>query len=176
MSDASVLLRDIAGDAAQKTADKSRPSEDQLNQLDQPAEDNTWHEKPDLSKDNLKNQVQSRVPVGKKEAKEAAGDATEAGHPEGSRDPADAANLAAKDQMEGATSGVDAKSAVTAGGKSMKSKFSDNMTEDQKEKMRQYRERTNNYFKEKMPKERREQIIFRLKKMVVEIQGHQDCR
>jgi len=29
--------------------------------------------------------------------------------------------------------------------------------------------------KEKLPKERREQGIYRLKKMVVEIQGHQDC-
>jgi hypothetical protein len=29
--------------------------------------------------------------------------------------------------------------------------------------------------KDKMPQERREQTIWRLKKMVVEIQGHQDC-
>ncbi|KAI7656807.1 hypothetical protein KC322_g18115, partial [Hortaea werneckii] len=174
LSDMTVLLRDIAADSAQKTADKARPSEDQMKQIDVPAEDNTWHEKPDLSKENLRNQAKSRAPIGKKEAKEAAGDAAEAGHPEGSRDPSDAAALAARDQQEGTQSGVDAKSATTAGGKSLKNKFSENMSEEQKEKMRQYRERTNNYFKNKMPKERRDQLVFRLKKMVVEIQGHQD--
>ncbi|KAI6964969.1 hypothetical protein KC355_g12289 [Hortaea werneckii] len=174
LSDMTVLLRDIAADTAQKTADKARPNEEQMNQIDVPAEDNTWHEKPDLSKENLKNQAKSRAPVGKKEAKEAAGDAAEAAHPEGSRDPTDAAALAAKDQQEGTQSGVDAKSATTAGGKSLKNKFSENMSEEQKEKMRQYRERTNNYFKNKVPKERRDQLVFRLKKMVVEIQGHQD--
>ncbi|RMY77753.1 hypothetical protein D0863_01095 [Hortaea werneckii] len=174
LSDVTVLLRDIAADTAQKTADKARPNEEQMNQIDVPAEDNTWHEKPDLSKENLKNQAKSRAPVGKKEAKEAAGDAAEAAHPEGSRDPTDAATLAAKDQQEGTQSGVDAKSATTAGGKSLKNKFSENMSEEQKEKMRQYRERTNNYFKNKVPKERRDQLVFRLKKMVVEIQGHQD--
>ncbi|KAI7285339.1 hypothetical protein KC340_g18355, partial [Hortaea werneckii] len=174
LSDMTVLLRDIAADSAQKTADKARPSEEQMKEIDVPAEDNTWHEKPDLSKENLRNQAKSRAPIGKKEAKEAAGDAVEAGHPEGSRDPSDAAALAAKDQQEGTQSGVDAKSATTAGGKSLKNKFSENMSEEQKEKMRQYRERTNDYFKNKMPKERRDQLIFRLKKMVVEIQGHQD--
>ncbi|RMZ06246.1 hypothetical protein D0862_04693 [Hortaea werneckii] len=174
LSDMTVLLRDIAADTAQKTADKARPNEEQMNQIDVPAEDNTWHEKPDLSKENLKNQAKSRAPIGKKEAKEAAGDAAEAAHPEGSRDPTDAAALAARDQQEGTQSGVDAKSATTAGGKSLKNKFSENMSEEQKEKMRQYRERTNNYFKNKMPKERRDQLVFRLKKMVVEIQGHQD--
>ena len=36
------------------------------------------------------------------------------------------------------------------------------------------RDQMNNYLKGKMPEERREQTIWRLKKMVVEIQGHQD--
>ena len=41
--------------------------------------------------------------------------------------------------------------------------------------MRQYREKTQNYFKEKVPKDRRDQVIFRLKKMIVEVQSHRDC-
>ena len=49
MNDATVLLRDIAGDAATKAATKINPSEEQLAQLDKPAEDNTWHEKPDFN-------------------------------------------------------------------------------------------------------------------------------
>ena len=175
VSDASILLRDIAGDAAQKTANRVNPGEDQLAQIDQPADDNTWHEAPDLSKGSLKQQMQSRMPIGKKEAKDAAGDATQAAHPSGSRDPADAADLAAQDQQQGTSSGMDAQTGAKTGAKNLQNKFSQNMSEDDKEKARQYRERTREYFKGKMPKERREQIIWRLKKMVVEIQGHSDC-
>lgn len=43
MSDATVLLRDIAGDAATKAATKVNPDDEKLAQIDQPAEDNTWH-------------------------------------------------------------------------------------------------------------------------------------
>lgn len=35
---------------------------------------------------------------------------------------------------------------------------------------------TKGYLSEKIPKERREQAIWRLKKMVIEVQGHADCR
>ncbi|KAK5736253.1 hypothetical protein LTR17_007593 [Elasticomyces elasticus] len=181
LSDATVLLRDIAGDAASKTADKVKPSEDRLNMLDEPAPDNTWHEKPDLSRDNLKQQVQSRVPIGKKEAQDAMGDATQQAHPSGERDPQRAGETAAQDAQRGTDSGYDAQGGVKSGLQSLKNKVDENASdgqkqqmEDQKDKARQYRERTNNYFKNKVPKERREQIIFRLKKMVVEIQGHQD--
>ena len=50
MNDAWIVARDIAGDGAQKAATKVRPSEDELAQVDQPAEENTWHEKPDFGK------------------------------------------------------------------------------------------------------------------------------
>lgn len=175
MSDATVLIRDIAGDAAQKAATKVNPSDDDLAQMDKPAEDNTWHEAPDLSRDNLRNQFQSRMPVGKKDLQDVAGDATQAAHPSGSRDPTDAAALAAQDQQQGTSSGMDAATGAKTGAQNLKGKLSDRMDEDQKQKMREYRERGNNYFKDKMPKERRDQIVFRLKKMIVEIQGHQDC-
>lgn len=174
LSDATVLMRDIAGDAATKTANRVNPSEDRLNQLDEPAEDNVWHETPDLSKSNLKSQVQSRVPIGKKDAQDALGDATQATHPGGSRDPADAADLGAQEAQQGGESGLDAQQGAKAGVGALKDRVSSNADEDQKQKAREYRERTSNYFKGKMPKERREQIIYRLKKMVVEIQGHQD--
>lgn len=165
----------MVGDAAANTAKQVKPSDEQLSQIDRPAEDNTWHEAPDLSKDNLRSQVQSRVPLQKKEAQEeakaATGDATRAAHPEGTRDPAQAA----QDHQQG-TAGVDAKKGGEVGAKNMKNRFADRMDDEQREKMRQYREKTNNYFKEKVPKERRDQTIFRLKKMVVEVQMHKDCK
>ena len=173
VNDAVVLLRDIAGDAAGKVATKVKPGEEQLSQLDKPAEDNTWHEVPKMG--DIKSNIQSKVPIGKKDAKEAVGDASQTAHPDGTRDPAAAADLAAQDQRQGTASGVDAKGGAKAGAENMKNKLSGRFDEDQKEKMRQYRERTNNYFKDKVPKERRDAVIFRLKKMVVEVQSHQDC-
>lgn len=162
----------MAGDAASKAANKVNPSDDELAQIDQPADDNTWHETPDFSKDNLKNQMKSRMPIGKQDAQDVVGDATQAGHPTGSRDPADAANLAAQDQQQGTDSGVDASQGASAGLSSLK----DKLPEEHKDKAREYRDRTSDYMKNKMPQERREQVIYRLKKMVTEVQSHPDCK
>lgn len=175
LKDASVLLRDIAGDAAQKSANKVNPSEDELSQIDRPAEDNTWHEAPDLSKDRLREQAKARLPIGKKDVQEAGRDATQAANPDGSRDPADAAQRAAQDQQYG-TSQTDPRAGAEVAATNLKDKVSANTDENDKQKAKELRERSENYLKGKMPKERREQLIWRLKKMVVEIQGHQDCR
>lgn len=179
MSDASILFRDMAGDAAQKAANKVNPSEDELNQIDEPAEDNTWHDVPDLSKDNLKNQAKSKYneqkPFNREQAKGALGDATQAAHPSGSRDPTDVADLARRDQQQNTNSGVDATKGLQQGADRLQQQARENVPEETQERARNARDRTNNYMKEKLPKERREQAIYRLKKMVVEIQGHQDC-
>ncbi|KAG2166087.1 hypothetical protein VTO58DRAFT_108947 [Aureobasidium pullulans] len=178
LSDASILFRDMAGDAAQKAANKVNPSEDELNQIDKPAEDNTWHDVPDLSKDNLKNQARSKYneqkPFNKQEAKGALGDAAQAAHPSGSRDPAHAAELAARDQQQGTNSGVDAGKGLQQGADQLHQTARENIPDETQEKARNARERTTNYMKDKIPQERRDQGIYRLKKMVAEIQGHQD--
>jgi hypothetical protein len=168
VSDASILLRSIAGDAATKAATKVNPTDEQLAQIDEAAADNTWHDAPNFSKENLKNQLKSRMQIGKGSAEQAAGDVTQATHPEGSRDPADLANAAADEQQTGQEKGIDA----TSGAQTLK----DKVPEEHKKKTREYRDRTVKYLQGKMPKERREQTIWRLKKMVVEIQGHQDCK
>jgi hypothetical protein len=162
VNDATILLRSIAGDAATKTASKVIPSEEQLGQLDEAAPDNTWHEVPDFSKGNIKKTWSERNPLGTKEIKDAAGNATQAAHPNGSRDPADLAGAAATEQQ--------------TGGNQLKDTASENVSEQSKSRAREYRERTTRYLQGKMPKERREQTIWRLKKMIVEIQGHQDCK
>lgn len=43
-------------------------------------------------------------------------------------------------------------------------------------KRKEYSDKTKNYVSEKIPKERREQTVWRLKKMIMEIQGHADCK
>src|SRR5438270_9084936 len=57
VNDATVLLRDIASDAAQSAGRKLQPSRDELENIDRPAEDNTWHEAPVLSKDSLRDRA-----------------------------------------------------------------------------------------------------------------------
>ncbi|KAI9678598.1 MAG: hypothetical protein M1817_005655 [Caeruleum heppii] len=178
LSDATILIRDMAGDAAQSAANRVNPSEDQLNQIDRPADDNTWHDAPNLSKDNLKNQVKSQYnkqkPFDKNDLRDAAGDATQSAHPTGSRDPNDTANLAARDQQQGGASGVDGYAGANTGVNSLKDKASANVPDETKDRARNAMGQTKDYMSNKMPKERREQMIWRLKKMVVEIQSHQD--
>lgn len=176
MNDAVILFRDIAGDAAQNAASAINPGEDKLANIDAPAEDNTWHEAPDLSKENIRKQVQANAPFGKKDLEQVAGDATQAAHPSDSRDPGDAAALAQKEQEQGVSTGLDAQAGAKAGAQAAKNKAWSQMSEDDKQKVREYRQKTKEYFQKKLPKDRRDQIVYRLKKMVVEIQGHQDCK
>lgn len=179
MSDASILLRDIAGDAAQNAANRVNPSQDQLSQIDQPADDNTWHDTPDLSRDNLRNQVKNQYnkqkPFSRDDVKNAAGDATQAAHPTGSRDPADAAQLAQQEQQYGNDTGLDAKSGAAAGAQNLRDQATNNVPQETQDRAQNAANRTKDYAKSKLPQERRDQTIYRLKKMIVEIQGHQDC-
>ena len=178
MNDATILIRDIAGDAAQKAASKVNPSDEALSQIDKPAADNTWHDAPDLSSGNIKQQIKStynkNAPINTNDLQDAAGDATQRAHPDGSRDPQDAARLAARDQQEGNNSGMDAQAGLQQGAATLKQRASENIPDEHKDKARETRDRTKNYLSKKMPQERREQTIWRLKKLVIEIQGHPD--
>ncbi|KAI4178979.1 MAG: hypothetical protein L6R41_008110 [Letrouitia leprolyta] len=157
LSDATVLLRDIAGDAAQNAANRVNPSQEQLSQIDQAADDNTWHDVPDLSRDNLRNQAKGTFnknkPFNQQDVKNTA------------------MNAADQNQTQ---DGVDPNQAASTGANQLRDQASANIPDETKDRAKEYRERGLNYAKEKFPKERRDQSIFRLKKMIVEIQGHQD--
>ena len=150
-----------------------------MNQVDRPAEGNTWHDTPDLSRQNLKeqakNQFNRQKPVDRQELRDVAGDATQNAHPDGSRDPRDAGRLAAHDRQNDTSSGVDGRSGAAAGIESLKAKASANVPDETKDRGRQVANQTRDYVDRKLPQERRHQAIYRLKKMIVEIQGHQDC-
>ncbi|KAI4290149.1 MAG: hypothetical protein L6R35_000578 [Caloplaca aegaea] len=157
LSDATILLRDVAGDAAQNAANRVNPSQDQLQQIDQPAADNTWHDVPDLSRDNLRNQAKGAMNKNKPMSRE------------------DAQGMARNAANQGDTGdGVDPNQAAASGQKQVRDQLSANIPDEQKDTAKNYRDRSLNYAKEKLPKERRDQSIFRLKKMIVEVQGHQD--
>lgn len=133
VNDATLLLRDIAGDAATKAATKVKPSQEQLRHIDEPAEEGVWHDAPDISVDKLKGRFKTTKPTG------AEGEA-------------------------GAEAGT------------TKRRLSDMVSKDTYEQARINRERTQDYLAGKVPQERRDQTIWRLRKMVVEIQSHPDCR
>ena len=175
MNDATILLRDIAGDAAQSAASRVNPSEDQLNQIDHAAADNTWHDVPDLSRDNLKGQLKGKYnqqkPFGKDDLKQAGNTAQDTANQRSNEvnGVADSEGNVDPD----ATRDVAANSADNAQAQ-LRQKASENVPDETKEKGNKAIGKSKNYISNKMPKERREQTIWRLKKMIVEIQGHED--
>lgn len=172
----------MAGDAAQSAANKINPSQDQLDQLDHPAADHTWHDTPNSGdmKSQAKGMFNKYKPLSRSDMKDAAGDATQAAHPDGSRNPEDVANTAADDAQYGTDSGADANQGASAGISSLANKAKANFPDETKDQIRNTKNNTKasaqNYMREQMPQERRDQTIWRLKKMVTEIQGHQDCK
>ncbi|KAK4169433.1 hypothetical protein QBC43DRAFT_62112 [Cladorrhinum sp. PSN259] len=179
LNDATILLRDIAGDAATNAAARVKPSHEDLNQLDSPAADNTWHETPDISKDKMKNKFNDYYKGNPKDdAKAAATQGTSAAHPSGSTDPTDLAAIAAHDQRTGASSGVNAAGGAQAAVNTLQDRVDVNLDDETKEKARakreEYEARVRKYFSQKMPQERRDQTVWRLKKMVLECQQHPD--
>ena len=158
----------MGADAASKAANKARPDEEALRNMDRPADDHTWHDAPDFSKDNLKKQAQGVYGGNPKEdLKQAKNEAASNAHPDGSSNPKDVAKTAARDQQTGGSSGVDAKQGLSAGANALKKRVDANVNDDTKEdarrKKEEYRARTKDYFKQKVPEERRDQIIWRLK-------------
>ena len=163
LQDSSILLRDMVGDAAASGASKIRPDDEDLRQLDHAAPDNTWHEKPDLSKETLKNQAKGIYGGNaKKDAQDVADATVNAGAP-----PAG---------TEVNADNVDQGAAHNALKTTAKNKIDQNLDPETKENIKkkheEYRRRTKEYFNKKMPEERKDQIIFRLKKMVLECQQH----
>ncbi|KAL1875153.1 hypothetical protein Daus18300_003221 [Diaporthe australafricana] len=164
LNDASILLRDIAGDAATNAAGKVKPSEDRLAQIDRPADDNTWHDAPDFSKQNLKSQFQKTYQGDdpRQDAQHVAG------------------NAATAAQNQGTDSGVNVAAGVDAAKQTAHKKtgVTEQDTEEAKQaankRAAEYRAKTLDYLKKKVPQERREQTIWRLKKMILECQQHPD--
>ncbi|KAK3692166.1 hypothetical protein B0T22DRAFT_5924 [Podospora appendiculata] len=179
LKDATVLLRDMAGDAATNAAARVKPSNEDLAQIDRPAEDNTWHDAPNINKDALKSKFQGIYKGDPKEdAKAAVSQGTSTAHPAGSSDPRDLASSAANDRQTGMASGVDAQRGASAAADTFQQRVGANIDPEAKEKARkkaeEYRARTKEYLSKKVPQERREQTIWRLKKMVIECQQHPD--
>jgi len=103
----------------------------------------------------------------KEDVKAATSEGTSQAHPNGSSDPRDLAATAARDRQTGASSGVNAVGGAVAAKDALKRNVHENIDDETKDKARarkdEYRERTKNYFSRKVPQERRDQTIWRLK-------------
>ncbi|KAL2262679.1 hypothetical protein VTK26DRAFT_432 [Humicola hyalothermophila] len=179
LRDATILLRDMAGDAATNAATLLKPSQEELAQIDHPERDNTWHDAPDFSKEKMRSKLQDYYKGNPKEdAKAATDQGASAAHPSSSSDPQDVAVTTAQDRQTGSSSGVNATEGAVTAKDSLKQRVDENLDEEPKEKARakkdEYRERARKYFARKVPQERREQTVWRLKKMVLECQQHPD--
>ena len=177
MTDAQILLRDIAGDAATKTASRVNPSEDALSQIDRPAEDNTWHDVPDLSRDNLRSQARSTFdknkPFNREQAKDIGANAADHANAQAN------AQNGVVDQNGNIDHGAAQQTGRTGYESALgqaKDHYDQNVPQETKDSVNHRTEKTKNYLQGKLPQERREQTIWRLKKMVTEIQGHSDCK
>lgn len=164
MNDASILLRDIAGDAATNAAGKVRPSEDRLAQIDRPADDNTWHDKPDFSKDNIRSQIQKNY-KGNDPQQDAQNVAQNA---------ATAAQDPSTDSGVNVAAGVDAAKQTAHEKTGITEQDTAEAKQAANKRAAEYRAKTLEYLKKKVPQERREQTIWRLKKMILECQQHPD--
>lgn len=164
VNDASILLRDIAGDAATNAAGKVRPSDDRLAQIDRPADDNTWHDAPDFSKQNIKSQIQSSYKGDnpQQDAQQVAANATTA------------AQGTSTDSGVNVAAGIDAAKQTAQERTGVSDQEAAEAKEAANKRAAEYRAKTLDYLKKKVPQERREQTIWRLKKMILECQQHPD--
>ena len=103
----------------------------------------------------------------KEDAKHVAGAATSNAHPTGSSNPQELAVTAAKDHQNGSASGIDAQAGVNAAAGVIQRKAEENIDQESKDKAKakrdEYRARVKDYFSKKVPQERRDQTVWRLK-------------
>ncbi|CAD6506128.1 BgTH12-07058 [Blumeria graminis f. sp. triticale] len=177
LNDATIIFRDIAGDTAQKAVEMINPTDDQLSQLDKPADQNTWHDAPNLSANNIKQQIMStftkKAPLDHTDIQDAVGSAAHASHPEGDHDIVNSTGLR-QDQRSSTPTVLNAQARVHNATTNLTDKLASNIPEESRDKARDRRERGKTYISGKISQERRDQTIFRLKKLVVECQGHHD--
>jgi len=201
LKDVGLLARDVAADAAQKTAEKARPDEEELRRADEPAPDNQWVGKdgetrgpnesaPDTGlaekrdqainkKDELKEKAQQKANEAQNEAQKHGEETRDRMQSATANAPGDSSSGPSREEREAAQrEGRQIKDEKKEQAKNVVSdKFNqakDKIPQEHKDRARETRDRTKNYLKEKFPEERRDRFIYRLKKVLVEQQRHKD--
>ncbi|KAK4699364.1 hypothetical protein P7C70_g6896, partial [Phenoliferia sp. Uapishka_3] len=182
LKDIGILGRDVAADAAQKAASTARPSDSELNKVDEPAPSNQWVG-PDGETRSHNDPVPDTGLAAKKEkAQSKANEVSEKAQNHAQEAGNNVANAADEGQQgQHATDEDRQKAAAGAGGdqakqesKKLADKLKGAIPDEHKDKAREQAHKLKEYGKEKFPQERRDRFIYRLKKVVVENQRHRD--
>ncbi|EIN05339.1 hypothetical protein PUNSTDRAFT_106990 [Punctularia strigosozonata HHB-11173 SS5] len=203
LSDFALIGRDLLAKGAIKAAEQIRPDEERLRRVDEPAPENEFVSKDGerLGPHDGTPVPQVRVPgtgvTVEQHPKEKLGDG--ATIKTGDGDAVSGAEAKGKvrqkagetkeearanaDEVAQTTNGVpQTEDEAEAGKKTLKSRLfgfkdavSSKVPDEHKEKVREHRDRAREFFTEEyFPEERRDQFIFRLKKVVIECQKHKD--
>jgi len=181
LSDITVLGRDVAADAAAKVAEVARPDEESLRKADEPAPDSQWIA-PDGSTRGPNESapdtgVRDRVEQAKQKKEEVKQDAKSEAQDQANRtqERAERENIDPNDKQQQKAIAKDEAGNIKD---RVKNVISSRVPDDRKDQVRgtaqEQKNKTVDYLKEKFPEERQDRFIYRLKKVVVEQQQHDD--
>lgn len=159
VNDAAVIGRDIFADAAAKSGDLARPSEEKLASVDQPAPENEFHD--DIPGALKSKTLEEKEAIKKQKEADKAAAKTSAAQAAQEVDPNDPTNEHSKQK-------------VNQKAQEQKRALLGKIPDEHREKLTEHKDKTVNYLKEKFPKERRSHYVYRLKKVLVECQRHRD--
>ncbi|PVF96377.1 hypothetical protein CPB86DRAFT_874940 [Serendipita vermifera] len=176
VQDFTLIGRDMFARGASAAAERARPDAERMAKVDDAAtspygatEDSL---KPleggvDISKDGFRGALKKGF--GKAEAK--AADKAEVTPPSQKAEGIDR-NAAKEDAIANAKLAKEDPEAAKAKGKAVVSNLADRVPEKHKQRAREETQRVKDFFNEEFPKERKDQFIWRMKKVVVECQSH----
>ncbi len=180
-NDLAFIGRDMFADAASKTAELARPDDEKLQQVDQPAPENEFHDDIPVAlrkAEKAKDQAKDLAGQAQDAASQAQGEASQHvdANASAQTNAANVADQAAKklEQENLIDRNAPLKQNVDNVASKLKATTIDKIPEKHKEVLKEKAEQTQDYLKEKFPKERRDQFIYRLKKVVVECQRHRE--
>ncbi|POS88101.1 hypothetical protein EPUL_000528, partial [Erysiphe pulchra] len=175
LKDASILIREIVGDTAQKAAEYVSPSQEELSQIDNPAAHNTWHEGTNISGHSLKDRVKSFMPnLQSKERLQETSNTSQTFQLDESRNPYQAAIRSTQEYQMGPQSSPSQQSSNQESNSLARERVSGKLPEGSVKKVSEHREQAMNYLSGKLSDDRREKTKFRLKKLVLECQENHD--
>ncbi|RKF59298.1 Uncharacterized protein C32A11.02c [Erysiphe neolycopersici] len=175
LKDASILIREIVGDTAQKFAEYASPSEGELSQIDNPASQNTWYEGTNISGQSLKDRVKYFMPnLQSKERLQETSSTSQAFHSDDSRNPYEAAIRSTQEYQMGPQSSPSQQSFNQEYNSPAREKVSGKLPEGSIKQVSENREQAMSYLSGKLSDDRRERTKFRLKKLVSECQENHD--
>ncbi|KAI0999577.1 hypothetical protein K3495_g8621 [Podosphaera aphanis] len=151
LKDTSIILRDITSDTAQKAVNFVNPSNEEMMQVDDAAASSTWHDIPRINGGKLKETLRS--------------------------------STSGRNAFRPATSSSQGGSIQSESGFNVRIPGNDmsDVTDDSPHNSSDVRaggfgklDKTRSYLSGKLPPQRREKTIFRIKKLIVECQEHPD--